>query len=202
KATGGTAETIDTFFVKGSPQYNAKVRQVTNNLKEAQKLVDEYVAEKGPLTVEFQLYSGGVNWGEPQAQQWSRLKGITVKLEVIPTTTAGANLATGNFQMAASGITGSDPEAFYSTLHSTSRGNVYHYNNPTVDATLDELRSETDPKQQYELWTTLTKELLDDAPGVFWYRAVVPMVIRGGISGIERYSTGTPDFTTLWIAKT
>src|SRR5262249_8803621 len=56
KATGGVGHVVDTFFVKGTPQYNASVRQGTNNLKAAQKLIDQVVAEKGPITLTFSLY--------------------------------------------------------------------------------------------------------------------------------------------------
>src|SRR5262249_3658512 len=84
KATGGTAPMVDTFFVKGTPYYNPAVRQVTNNLAAAQKLVDSYVAEKGPVTITFSLIVGRKAWGEAQLQQWSRLKGITIKEDLIP----------------------------------------------------------------------------------------------------------------------
>src|SRR5262249_7833044 len=53
KATGGVGQVVDTFFVKGTPMYNPKVRQESNDLKKAQQLVDQYVAEKGPVNLTF-----------------------------------------------------------------------------------------------------------------------------------------------------
>src|SRR5262249_30304186 len=153
---------VDPFFVKGSPQFNPKVRQVTNNLKQAQKLIDQYTAQNGPLNLTFTLYAGGVAWGEPQAQQWSRLQGINIKLDIVPTSEGARRLLTGDWQMAVSGISGADPETFFNQLYSTSRSNITHYSNPAVDAALTQLRGETNPKKQHELYTTMSQTVLDD----------------------------------------
>ncbi|MET0895191.1 MAG: ABC transporter substrate-binding protein [Acidimicrobiia bacterium] len=201
KAAGGTATLVETYFVKGSPQYNPKVRQVSNNLKQAQKLVDEYVAEKGPVNLSFLLTESLTSWGQAQVQQWNRLNGLTVQLDVVPAPNAQSRLTVGDWQMAVTAHAASDPEALNTLLHSTSRSNVIKYSNPTVDAALTQLRGETDAKKQYALYTTITKEFLDDAAVVYWFRALLPTVIRKGVSGIAPYNGANPDFAQISLAK-
>src|SRR5262249_49422647 len=116
EAAGGTDQMIDTFFVKGSPEYNPKAAQVTNNLAEAQQLVNQYDASHPAPTISFTVYAAGRNWGDPIVQQWSRLKGIKIVEDVESTAAAYTKLITGAFQMAFTGIAGSDPESLYQNL--------------------------------------------------------------------------------------
>src|SRR5262249_59533868 len=95
---------------------------------------------------------------------------------------------------------GSCPESFYNVMYSTARGNVIHYSNPTVDAALTQLRGETDVKKQNELYTTISKNYLDDAAGVFWYRTYLPTFIRKGVNGMGNWIGTVPDYATAWIA--
>src|SRR5262249_36568636 len=155
-------------------------------------------AQHGPVHLVFSLFQGGEPWGLAQVQQWNRLNGLTVTLNSVSATVAGQNLITGNWQMAVKGASGSDPEGYYAQWDSTQKGNVWHYNNPTVDAALTQLRSETNPKKQFDLWTTATQQWLNDAPMVFWYRNVLPILIRKGISGVQRANRLFPNFADLW----
>src|SRR5262249_31327648 len=86
KAAGGAATMVDTFFAKGTPYYNPKVVQKQNDLKAAQKLVDEYVAQHGPQTFTFYMCDSCSQFGNPVAQQWARLKGITINIQPITST--------------------------------------------------------------------------------------------------------------------
>src|SRR5262249_38266664 len=144
----------------------------------------------------------GETWGLPQVQQWSRLKGVTVKVDLVPIAVASANQVTGNWQITAKGANASDAEGFYNLWYSGSKANVWHYSNPTMDAAVTQLRSETNPKKQMELWNTATQQWLDDATMVFWYRNVTPTLIRKGMSGVQPYTFDVPDLANLWIAKT
>jgi ABC-type transport system substrate-binding protein len=201
KASGGTNQMVDTYFVKGFPYYDPSVKQVTNNLKKAQSLVDDYVKQNGPVELTFLLSDSLTTWGQAQAQSWARLKNLTVKIDQVPATNSNARLTTGDWQMAVTAIAPYDPENMYNLLYSTSRQNVIKYNNPKVDAALTQLRGETNAKKAQELYTTITKNFVDDAAVVYWYRLYLPYAIRSGISGVTAFSPQAPDMTKLWIAK-
>src|SRR5262249_1063931 len=137
----------------------------------------------------------------PQVQQWNRLKNLTVKIDTFDPAEFAQRLAARQWQLFVTTVSGADVETFYNLMYSTSRGNVVRYNNPTVDAALTPLRGEPYPKAQNELWTTITKNYLADAPALFWYRSALPFALRKGISGVEKYSADVPDFATMRIGN-
>jgi peptide/nickel transport system substrate-binding protein len=134
---GGTGTA---FYPKSSVFFNASVNQKMNNLAAAQKLVNNYVAEKGAFSAPIQLTCPSVgylvNLGTALQQQFAKLTSVTIQLNVTATA-AAAILAysKGQFTVA---IT-LDPAWYfvqdaYAGLFSTSPANVTHYSNPKFDA--------------------------------------------------------------------
>ena len=63
-----------------------------NNLAKAQKLVDQVVAEKGPITGKLITATTFQLWFTALQQQWARLKGVDIQIDPVSNTVAGARL--------------------------------------------------------------------------------------------------------------
>jgi hypothetical protein len=140
KSTAGASPLATAFYPQSTAFYDASVKQKSNNLAAAQKLIDAYVAEKGAISgaqsITCPTNSFLVNLGTALQQQWSKLTGITMQLAVTATS-AAAILAYSKGQFGVA-IT-LDPAWYYvqdayQVLYSTSPGNITHYNNPKMDA--------------------------------------------------------------------
>ncbi len=64
-----------------------------------------------------------------------------------------------------------DPENFLDILfHSDSSNNHTNYNNPQVDALLEQARTETDEALRFRLYNQVEQLIIDDAPWApLWY---------------------------------
>src|SRR5262249_49413880 len=75
KVNDGLLPIADTWFTKKSAFYSKSIKQTTNDLAAAQKLIDAYVAEKGgPVKITILGSSTLAPNYTALQQQWSRLK--------------------------------------------------------------------------------------------------------------------------------
>jgi peptide/nickel transport system substrate-binding protein len=206
KATGGLAVPLTTFFPKGSPFYDKAV-QPTNDLTKAQKLVDSYIAEKGsPKPINFVMATGFRNFGVVLAQQWSRLKGITVTVNEVPSAAASTALTSGTFDIAATGTQGVDPDdggtsSLYSRLHTGSVTNSARFSDPAIDAVLDHARASTDTAVRQQDYTKAVKTMFEKVPYVVTYRVYQPVCSAKKVKGVTLFDTGMPDFSRISVSS-
>jgi peptide/nickel transport system substrate-binding protein len=140
KSTAGASPLATAWFPKTSVMYDPSVKQKSNNLAAAQRLINSYIAEKGaipsPQPITCPTNSFLVNLGTALQQQWAKLTGVTFQLAVTATSAAAIlAFSKGQFGVAVTLTPGWLYVAdAYPTLYSTSAANVTHYNNPKVDA--------------------------------------------------------------------
>jgi len=199
KATSGAAPIVDTYFLKGSPYYNAKVEQHTNDLKAAQKLVDQYVAEKGgPIKATFLLTSSLTAWGAPLQQQWSRLKNVEITLDVQPATATITRLNTKNFDMAIFQLLGNVGEDMYNRLGSKGAQNFGGVNDPVLDKSLDEARAAVQVADRKKAFDAVTQRFYDQAYGLLLFRVGADSLILGkSVKG----GNDLQDVTQFWVSS-
>lgn len=83
--------------------------------------------------------------------------------------------------------------AIYSVLHS---GDPYStYNNPEVDAMLDEARGTTDGTRRAELYKQIQEQVLEDAPRIFLYQENQYYGVSQNLDWEGRTDTAIPVFT-------
>jgi ABC-type transport system substrate-binding protein len=200
KATGGVAQPLTTFFPKGSPFYDQNVTQKTDNLTKAQKLVDAYIAEKGtPPPINFVMADGFRAFGLVLAQQWSRLKGVTVNVNQVLSSAASQALAQGTFDVAASGTQGVDPDdgganSLYNKLRTGSSANAARFSDPAVDSLLDHARSTTDDSVRKDDYSKVVQVMFDKVPYVMAYRVYQPVCSSKSVTGLRLFDSGDVDF--------
>ena len=106
-------------------------------------------------------------------QMWKKNLGIEAEFQQTEFATFLKDLHKRRFQMFDSGWIADypDPENFLDILfHSESSNNHTNYNNPQVDALLEQARTETDETVRYRLYNQVEQIVIDDAPWVpLWY---------------------------------
>jgi ABC-type transport system substrate-binding protein len=162
KAQAGQVTPTTAWFPKTSIYYDPSLKIPTNKLADAQKLIDAYVAEKGPVNMRFDVVNTLQALGNVLVQQWSRLKNVNIN------TVIGQNLApalvTGNYAAALTATPNiTTLEDVYGIWHSGQTSNVIGFSNPTVDKLFDENRDIKDPQKQKEAIDGIVKVVVDQA---------------------------------------
>ena len=106
-------------------------------------------------------------------QMWEKNLGIQAEFQQTEFATFLKDLHKRRFQMFDIGWIADypDPENFLDILfHSESSNNHTNYNNPQVDALLEQARTETDELVRYQLYNQIEQQIIDDAPWIpLWY---------------------------------
>jgi peptide/nickel transport system substrate-binding protein len=193
KATGGYAEVAGgpgvAWYPKGSPFYDASVKQSTNNLKSAQKLINSYIAEKGPIPSQAMVVPNTsflIALGTALVQGWTKLEGITITSNVVSTTQAVLLYSQGNFTLAVTLTPGYLwPADAYTALYSTSTANLTHYSNPKMDATLTATRGATTIAQRKTGLNQIAQLLVNDAAYLrIYYQNWFQFYQKTGVGGM------------------
>jgi peptide/nickel transport system substrate-binding protein len=215
KSTAGAAPIAGgkgtAFYPKNSPFFDASVNQKMNNLAAAQKLINNYIAEKGPISGTQQLIcptnSFLVNLGTALQQQWSKLSGITIQLSVAATS-AAAILAYSKGQFGVA-IT-LDPawlyvQDAYAALYSTSPANVTHYNNPKMDALITAGRGYQDIAHRKSYMNQMGQLLYNDAAYGRIYFVVYSNFAQHSVGNLSTANNFTaamwPDPTNIYVSS-
>lgn len=116
---------------------------------------------------------------------WQEKLGLPVEIQQTEWATFLQDVNQKRFQMfsIAWGADYPDPQNFLEILfHSASEGNNTGYNNPQVDALLEQAAVERDPAARLQMYQDLERQILEDAPWVLlwndedWYFLVKPHV--------------------------
>jgi len=166
------------------------------DLEGATALIDEYVAEKGPVEFEF---AGGqdpfiVSIQELYQSMWSEI-GVTVN---IVSRAQGENISAviaGDFQVVLwGGIGGGDPDNDYVDFHSNTGQNFSGFNTPEMDAALDAGRALTDPDERKEQYAIVQKVLGENVPYIWTGTNQYGIITSTDVLGIADFDLpdGTP----------
>jgi peptide/nickel transport system substrate-binding protein len=204
KIAGGELEMADTFLGEGSIFYNPDVSQPSDQFGEAQRLIDEYVAEHGgPIEITLTTSTSVAALNTVMQQQWSRLNGVNVAITNDTDATALPKLLGGDYQVAAFNL-GShvDPETLFNRYHSSSSANVLGYSDPQMDAWLEEYLGTIDTDRQKELVDEITKFLVMDQHWILQtYRGLTVVATRDDVHGLTWTNPQDFDPSTMWIDR-
>lgn len=156
------------ILVPGVPGYDAGDKTYAYDPDRAKQLLDEskYAGDFPEITL---AESGaGASVGpttEAMVQYWKDNLGVEVKIQQAETGTFYSDIDEGRYQMFELGwiMDYPDPENILDVLfHSKSRQNNARYNNPDVDAKLEQARTETDTEKRLALYREVEKTLIED----------------------------------------
>jgi peptide/nickel transport system substrate-binding protein len=155
----------------------------------AKELVDEYEAEKGPIS--FELANSGTDDRVINLlkEQWAAV-GIDVNITLVEQSQYIANAATGNFQAYDwRQFGGLDPDYDYIWWTSENAGegialNFARNKDPQIDAALQQGRSSTDLQTRKDAYATVQRKINDDLPYIWYDRAQWAVVAQNNVRGI------------------
>jgi peptide/nickel transport system substrate-binding protein len=203
KAVNGQTSPVDHFFPKDSPFY-VDVKNPLNDLTQAQKLIDEYVAEKGgPVVVDFVSPNPVKVYSDVLIQQLSRLKNVQLKVRVLDGPAISKSLTDKDYNVSFVQYAGFSPDGalgpFKTNANATSQ-----YSNPQVDTLLTQAAQETDVAKKKDAYTAILTQLNTDIPGVAIWRADRPVAIDQKVVKDWELRPGSllgPYFENVWLSK-
>jgi peptide/nickel transport system substrate-binding protein len=141
KALAGAGVEATTWFPEGSRFDSPPIPIEHNQFDEAQALIDEYVAENGPVVGSITASPNTITVNEVLVQQWNELEGVTITLDQVDGNTEGARIGSGDYVInTRSAPTITSLEDIYGLLHSGLSTNNVGYENAEVDELLEEYR--------------------------------------------------------------
>ncbi|MBN1536916.1 MAG: ABC transporter substrate-binding protein [Anaerolineales bacterium] len=109
----------------------------------------------------------------------------------------------GNYDMYIMGWIGNmDPDEFYYSVHHT--GEVFNftgYSNPTLDELLEKGRVETDVATRMDIYSEVSKIVIDDAPYVFLYNPANVNAWQPYVRGYFTRSDNAINFDSTWLDR-
>lgn len=191
----GYGEAVHTLFPKGHVLYN-DVQLATYDPAEAQRLIDEYVADHGGEPVKFQGISTNtpVNQNALEFLQVSLAPLNNIEMEIQPLPQAEhieRVLRRQDFQLNIWASQASDPEpTIYGNLHSSFIGtlNITGFADPELDAALDAGRT-SDTAARVEAYTRVSEILAEKMPVFYYNRYIASMIAGKNIGNVQKAIT-------------
>jgi peptide/nickel transport system substrate-binding protein len=204
KASSGTAVPVTTYFVKGSPFYDASVKQASYDVAKAQKLIDAYVTEKGgPVSFTLTYADALKDWGVALLQSWAQLKNVNIKGDMQPSTQALSAIRTGNYQsiMAVAPLPATYPETFYQYYTTGLSANVQKVSDPKLDALTASARGDVSQAARKEALDEITKRIIDQAYIAMYNRNTNYTVTQKYVRGVDMKDFNHVQWANMWLAK-
>jgi ABC-type transport system substrate-binding protein len=186
--------------------YEANVEQYGYDPDRAQRLLDAAGFPRGPqgvrlrLTLKTSTDESTRLLAEALADQWKRV-GVLIELRPLELATFYSDITHGSFQMYTFrwvGAATSDPDileyVFDSRKMPPAGANRGHYQNPVVDALLQQQRTEMDQNKRKAMLSEIQKILAQDEPYIdLWYNDNV-VVHRNRVTDVAIPPSGDFDF--------
>lgn len=203
-STGTPAKGI---FNSSSPLASIQLAAPENDPAEAQRLFDEvtangtkpltftYIAPSAPTTVEVAQFI---------QQKLSAYRGVTMKIQQvdIPTYIRTVRQGSDAWSAAVGQQWIEDPEpGIYDMLYSKSLGNSAGYNNPAVDAALDDARRSTDTQARRDAYTRVQVRINEDMPFWVYQEATSAALYTSKVTGLSLYNDGLIHWDKIGVKK-
>lgn len=202
RATQGAAEPWTSLFPETSPYYAPEYTWPFNgDIKEAQKLIDSYVAEHGPVEITYEAISSDRPWADAIAERVSsQLDDITITIGTVSLQKALDNLYSDQFLIANNSLQGFDPIPTLSNrLLCESGGNNAHYCNEEMDKLLKQAAITSSQDERVELLTEVQKILVEDLPFFPQMERKIELFVNDSAHGAGIYDAGLIEYESLWV---
>ena len=162
---GDEAHTADAFTAPDSPWYDPAADLPELDTEAAQALLDEIVAESGPVSATLLTQARQQVIAEFIQSSLNQLDGIEVQIESTDDPTLITNVTQGNYQFAMWGFPWLNPDpGLYNPLRSGLPTNYSRYENADVDAALDGARATDDQDERAGLYAEVFAQVVVDMP--------------------------------------
>ena len=184
----------------GMAGYTPVTSKLTYDPAEARNLLAKSKYANNMPQITLAISGQGATAGpviEAVIEMWRQELKLEVNIEQAETTTFFENVKRGKYQMFVSGWIADypDPADFLDLKFHSQRSvanNESRYNNPKVDALLDQARVEADPAKRSQLYQQAEAIILDDAPWIPLLHGKTMVVVAPYVHGYVPTSLGEP----------
>jgi peptide/nickel transport system substrate-binding protein len=195
----------DNFTVAGSPWFDANAALPKYDPVAAQKLIDEYVAEKGGQPIKFAWLAFPTALDQARATfiftSLNQLKNIHMDLQTLGVADITTRmLVTKDFQVASWGAPVLDPEPIlYAAVKSGLQTNASGYSNSVVDKAVSAARVSTNVDDRKKLYDIVWEALALDLPYVPYVVVSNGFVCAPKLVGCTVYGDGVLRWDLVWL---
>lgn len=193
------------FTPPSSPWHNPAAALPKYDPAAAQKLVDAYVAEKGPIKFTWLAFEQVLDQNRAKFMQTSlnQLKNITMEIQVNPSpVNINKVIVEKSFQASSWGFPVLDPEpTLYGAVKTNHARNYSGYVNPVADKAVEDARNPaiaTDIAARKKFYDVVWAELARDLPYVPYIVTTNGFVCAPKIGGCTTYEDGILRWDLIW----
>jgi peptide/nickel transport system substrate-binding protein len=200
---GEGAEAPYNFSLEGSQYYTEDATLPEYDPAEAQRLIDEYLAETGQQTLRIDHIAFQQTLDQARVKfiqtSLNQLENVDVQVKVGDSPTNIGQVLAGEFMVSSWGFPAPDGDpGIYNSVHSKSFNNYSKYNNPAVDANLDKARVSNDEAVREPLYQDVYRQLAEDIPFYPYVKTVNGFVVSPDVRDASVYGDGILRFDLLW----
>jgi peptide/nickel transport system substrate-binding protein len=155
-------------------------------------------------------------WSDPsieplavQAQASAKSLGVQFVEERLDAGTYVKRLLAGGYDIIDTSFSAPGPDVLQvlfdkANIPTPQRGisnNIARYDNPAVEAALDQALRAGDQDEQYKIYESVQQQITDDAAVFPIYSPLSTLATRDGVKGVTFTSDGSPDLSHLWLAS-
>lgn len=186
----GNSNVADGPFDHSSAYYDPAITQLPYDFDAAQALIDDYVAEHGPVS--FEILTSNIPGlpleAEFVAQYLNELDGVSVSIAPREHTAYREASTSGNFAMSWGRTTFEGAGGnFRGRFYSTSPINYLNYVNPAVDRLFDDLATAIDIDERTRIVGEINQLMSDDAPLIWTLRSTESWGYTSDLGGVEAW---------------
>ncbi|MGN1401509.1 MAG: peptide ABC transporter substrate-binding protein [Bacillus sp. (in: firmicutes)] len=178
------------------------------NLKEAQKLWKEGLAEEGIDSLEIS-YLGGDTETSKKYDQYivdqlqTNLEGLTINLESVPFSVRLDRDTKEKYDLQAAGWSPDylDPISFIDMWVTDGGNNHTGYSNPEYDKLVEQADAETDNAKKWELLAKAEKLVLEEVAIAPMYQRADNILVADNVEGLVNHVVG-PEYSYQWVTIT
>jgi len=204
KATQGAAKPMYTLFPKDSPFYTSEYPwPFKGDIAEAQKLIDSYVAENGPITINWDSVDFDRPWADAIAEQVeSKLDDIEINVSNVSFQKSLDNVYSDQFALVLNSFQGFNPTpTFNNRLLCDSGGNNANYCNPEVDRLLKQASESSSQDERVDLYRQVQKILAEDVPFFPQSGRTMQLFTNDSVQGAEIFADGYIAYEAPWVKE-
>jgi peptide/nickel transport system substrate-binding protein len=195
------ADVAKTIAAEGTPFFDSELTLPEPDPAEAQRLIDEVVAENGgPVT--FTILTNTQNLANAEGIQTllSQFDGLEVQIQTVAS--VSPDITSGNYDMGISGLFFIDPEPrMFDRLKTGLPSNWARYSNPDVDAALDTARASQDLAERQAAYKVVQQAIIDDAPFITLWRIPSTLMFDETLQQVSTFGDGVLRIDEVWLAE-
>lgn len=188
------------FTIEGTDWYAPGAELPSHDMDEAQRLVDEVVAEKGG-PIRLSMISSQSNPAQAEFVQTSlsQLENVEVSVDVLDSPTFIAKVRAAEYQLVAWGLPWLDPDVSIGTFFGTGLSTNYSkYSNAEVDALIKQSAVTDDLAERVDLYSQVFETVVEDAGVVPLWHGAFGWVFTDDIHDVDMYEDGIPRWDMIW----